>query len=47
MFCLKKNTYCIVGTPEVLGSRGCWEIKKIVFVDPTLNLCPVSETKSC
>ncbi len=47
MFCLKKSTYSIMGTPEVLGSRGCWEVKKIVFVDPAMNLCPICETKPC
>jgi hypothetical protein len=47
VFCLKKNTCCIVGTPKVLGPRGYWGVESIIFVDPTQNLCLVSETEPC
>jgi hypothetical protein len=47
VFCLEKSTCCIVGILEVLGLRGCWEVEKIVLVDPALNLYPIFETKPC
>jgi hypothetical protein len=47
VFCLEKNTCCIVGTLEVLGLRGYWGVELIVFANPALNICLVSETKPC
>jgi hypothetical protein len=43
VFHSEKGTSYIVGAPRVLERRGYWKVELITFIDPTSNLCPVSE----
>jgi hypothetical protein len=47
VFCHEKNTYYIVGAPEVLGPKGLWGVELIALANPALNLCSIFETKPC
>ncbi len=39
----KKSTSYIMGAPRVLERRGYWRVELITLINPTSNLCPVSE----
>jgi hypothetical protein len=43
VFHSKKSTSYIVGAPRVLERRGYWKVELITLINPTPNLCPVSE----